>query len=102
MCVDERTSSCDYSTRNDALGTFSTLSSIVQQRCSREPETESQGCLATGEIMRCDLEEILTCMVPVRAKMLQPQTSSVAEVCGYVINKIITLYFFSNKVYQVF
>ena len=88
VCVDERTSSCDYSTRNDILGTFSTLSSIVQHRCSREPEAESQGCQATGEIMRCDLEEILTCMVPVRAKMLHPQTTSVGEVCGYVMGEL--------------
>ena len=84
ICVDEWTSSCDYNTRNDVLGTFSLVSSIVQQKCSQEPAAESQGCLASGETMRCDLEEILTCMVPVRAKMLQPQTTSVAEVCGYV------------------
>lgn len=59
------------------------VSNIVQQTCTQKPDPEPQGCLAAGERIACDLEEILTCMVPVRARMLQLQTSSLTEVCGY-------------------
>ena len=83
-CVDEKTSSCDFNTRGEVMETFSLMSSIVRLRCSQKPAEEPEGCLVTGERTLCDLEEILTCMVPVRAKMLQPQMTSPQEVCGYV------------------
>ena len=84
VSVDEKTSSCDHNTRSEVLTTFFMVSGIVRQSCTQESAATSQGCIATGERTFCDLEEVLTCMVPVRAKMLQPHLSSLQEICGYV------------------
>jgi hypothetical protein len=85
LCVNQRTSSCDFYTRADVSKTFNQISTIIKDVCTPSPPTTpSTSCLPQGEVIQCDLEEALICMVPVQAMLLHPN-STWEQVCRQAI-----------------
>lgn len=82
MCVNERTSSCNYFTRSEVSNTFNQVAAVVNRVCRPTHSSSSvTSCMMDGEMAQCDVESALICMVPIQALMMHPN-STLQQVCG--------------------
>ncbi|KAL4231151.1 hypothetical protein ACF0H5_008734 [Mactra antiquata] len=85
MCVNEKTSSCDYVTRGEISETFNQVSAVITNICTTTTMSVSptSACLADGDMLMCDVESALMCIVPIQASLLH-QNTNIGQVCRFI------------------